>query len=251
MSSSSNINDLFFSGHYKEVWRKLIPPGLSEAECSFLEDVAALQPNNLVLDLMCGYGRHTLELARRGYAVTAVDNLDAYITEIKEKAKAENLPIDAVAAGALDVSLHQQYKAILCMGNSFAFFNREQAISLLDKVADHLEPGGVFIINTWMIAEIAIRHFQEREWLQLEEYKYLLHYQFLFHPSRIESQHTLIVPDGTVEVIDGVDYIFTLNELEEMFKQVGLQLRAVYSTPKKKAFKLGDNKAYLVIGKTQ
>lgn len=250
-SAFSNINDVFFSGHYKEVWRKLIPPGLSEAECSFIEDVAALQPNNRVLDLMCGYGRHALELAKRGYLVTAVDNSQAYISEIRDKAKAEELSIEAIEAGALDVSLRQTYNAILCMGNSFAFFHKENAISLLKKLSSHLEPQGVFIINTWMIAEIAIRHFQEREWYPVDDYKCMLRYQFLFHPSRIESQHTLIVPDGSIEVLEGVDYVFTLNELEEMFQQAGLQLRAVYSTPKKKPFKLGDNKAYLVIEKMQ
>ena len=245
----SNINDVFFSGHYKEVWRKLIPPGLSEAECSFIEDVAGLQPNDAVLDLMCGYGRHALELSKRGYPVTAIDNSKEYIAEINEKATAENLPVESLAAGALDVSLSQQYKAILCMGNSFAFFNREEAISLLQKLASHLTPDGIVIINTWMIAEIAIRYFQEREWYPVDDYKCLLRYEFFFQPSRIESQHTLLVPDGTIEVIEGVDYVFTLNELEAMFEQTGLQLRAVFSTPKKKAFKLGDNKAYLVIEK--
>jgi SAM-dependent methyltransferase len=248
-TNSSNINDSFFAGHYKEVWRKLIPPGLSEAECTFIEDVAGLQPNDSVLDLMCGYGRHALELARRGYSITAIDNSPAYIAEIDERSRVENLPVKAFAAGALETSFQQQYKAILCMGNSFAFFNKEDALSLLQKVADHLKPEGVFIINTWMIAEIAIRHFQEREWHQVDTYKYLLRYQFFFQPNRIASEHTLLIPDGTIEVIHGVDYVFTLDELEDLFRQAGLQLREVYSTPKKRKFKLGDNKAYLVVGK--
>jgi 2-polyprenyl-3-methyl-5-hydroxy-6-metoxy-1,4-benzoquinol methylase len=86
-----------------------------------VEEVANLQPADKVLDLMCGYGRHALELARRGYAVTAVDNLADYIDEIKNVAAAENLAIDAVAQGALDVPLHHLYKAVICMGNSLLF----------------------------------------------------------------------------------------------------------------------------------
>lgn len=248
--SSSNVNDTFFAGHYKEVWRKLIPPGLSEAESSFIEEVASLQKGDHVLDLMCGYGRHTVELARRGYSVTAIDNLPEYIAEVEQKALSENLSIDTITGGALEASLHQRYKAMLCMGNSFAFFNKQDALSLLQKLAAHLEPEGILIINTWMIAEIAIRHFREHEWYPVDDYKCLLHFQFHFGPNRIESEHTLIAPDGTIEVLHGVDYVFTLDELEQLFQQAGLRLREVYSTPKKRKFKMGDNKAYLVIEKT-
>lgn len=248
-TNSHNINDTFFQGGYKEVWRKLIPPGLSEAECSFIEEEAVLQQGDTILDLMCGYGRHALELGRRGYDVTAIDNLPEYINEITSKATAEDLPVSAFAASALDMPITEQYKAILCMGNSFAFFSKEDALSLLRKVAAHLLPDGFFIINTWMIAEIAIRHFREHEWYKIDDYKYLLEYKYFFAPSRIESEHTIISPDGTVEVINGVDYIFTLDELGQLLQEAGLRLRATYSTPKRRPFRMGDNKAYLVIEK--
>jgi SAM-dependent methyltransferase len=248
-TNSSNINDNFFGGIYKEVWRKLIPLGLSEAECSFVEDEANLRTGDRVLDLMCGYGRHTLELGRRGYQVTAVDNATEYIEEIKSTAATEALPVEPIVAGALNVELSATYKAILCMGNSFAFFSKPDAVSLLQKVSAHLESGGIFLINTWMIAEIAIRHFREHEWHNVDVYKYLLAYHYFLHPSRIESEHTVIKPDGTTETLKGIDYIFTIDQLEDMFQLAGLRLREIYSTPKKKKFKMGDNKAYLVVEK--
>ena len=248
-TKSNNINDTFFQGAYKEVWRKLIPPGLSEAECSFVEDEASLQKGDNVLDLLCGYGRHALELGRRGYTVTAIDNLQEYVAEIETTAIAENLAVTAIAASAMQVPLSGSYKVALCMGNSFAFFGREDALSLLEKIAAHLTPDGIFIINTWMIAEIAIRHFREHEWYKIDEYKYLLEYKYHFNPGRIESEHTLLAPDGTVEVIRGVDYVFTLDELSFLFDQAGLRLRSVYSTPKKRPFRMGDNKAYIVVEK--
>jgi hypothetical protein len=135
------------------------------------------------------------------------------------------------------------------MGNSFAFFDKDNALSLLRKIAAHLAHEGILIINTWMIAEIAIRHFREHEWYKVDGYKYLLDYKFCFQPSRIESEHTLITPDNTVEVLYGVDYVFTIDEMEILFNKAGLRLREVYSTPKKKKFRMGDNKAYLVIEK--
>ncbi|MDQ6609802.1 MAG: class I SAM-dependent methyltransferase [Bacteroidota bacterium] len=245
-----NINDCFFEGVYKDVWKKLIPPGLSEAECDFIEDVAALQKGDKVLDLLCGYGRHTIELAKRGYSITAIDNLATYIAEIKAIAKEEALPIEAHAESVLEMELSYQYKAAICMGNSFAFLNRQDGIALLKKIAFHLQSDGYLIINSWMIAEIAIKHFREKDWQELDGFKYLMDYKFHFQPSRIHSEHTIIAADGAIEVIKGVDYIFTLAELETMFNEAGLKTTALYSTPRKRPFKMGDNRIYIVAEKT-
>ena len=44
-----------------------------------------------ILDLACGFGRHSLEFARRGYDVTGIDITPAYIDYANEQAKKENL----------------------------------------------------------------------------------------------------------------------------------------------------------------
>ena len=248
-SQVTNINDTFFEGIYKEVWRKLIPPGLSEAECDFIQDVAQLNEGDKVLDLMCGYGRHSLELARRNFQLTSVDNSEDYILEIKASAREQALPVEAFSCSALDIDLNQSYKSAICMGNSFAFFNREDAVMLLKNISESLSDDGVLIINSWMIAEIAIKHFREKEWYYVDNYKYLLDYHFHFHPTRIESIHTIISEQGEIEVLKGVDYVFTLSEMESMFNEAGLKTKAMYSTPRKRPFKMGDNKIYIVAQK--
>jgi SAM-dependent methyltransferase len=248
-ATAPNINNVFFEGLYKDVWRKLIPAGLSEVEVDFMQEVGSLKEGDKVLDLMCGYGRHALELGRRGLKVTAIDNLPDYIEEISSIVQKEGLPVETLVADTLDAPLTGTYDLAVCMGNSFAFFDREDATELLKKVSGHLKPGGIFIINSWMIAEIAIKHFKEREWLQVGEYKYLMDYKFHFNPSRIESEHTILRNDGKVEVIRGIDYIFTLAELDAMFQEAGLRTKDLYSTPKKKKFSMGNNTVYIIAEK--
>ena len=84
-----NINDIYFDGLYKEIWKTIIPDELTVKETDFMVTYFGLQPGNKVLDLMWGYGRHTLALARKGIHVTAIDNLAAYTAEIKEAADRE------------------------------------------------------------------------------------------------------------------------------------------------------------------
>lgn len=248
-SSLPNINNSFFEGSYKHVWKGLIPQGLTEAEVDFIQEIAALKNGDKVLDIMCGYGRHALELARRGLTVTATDNLQDYVDEIKSKAKEENLSIEAFQADVVHAKLSGIYAAAICMGNSFAFFDRADAVTILKNISAHLKPGGIMIINSWMIAEIAIKYFKEKDWHYAGAYKCMLEYKYCFHPSRIESEQTIISPDGTVELRKGVDYIFTLDELEVMFNEAGLQTKNLYSTPRKRKFSLGDGRIYIVAEK--
>ncbi len=246
MENGSNINDAFFNGFYKDVWRTLIPAGLSEAETDFIEEVAQLQKGQKVLDLMCGYGRHSLLLAQREYTVTAVDNSSDYIEEIKTKAAAQNLPVKTICKSLTALEIDAVYDAAICMGNSFAFFNSREATAILHNLSAHLKKGGVFIINTWMLGEIALKHFRDKEWFYSGDYKYLIDNRYVFNPSRIESEHIIIRSDGATETIKGIDYIFTVSEMGALFNGAGFSLTAVYSTPRKKPFQLGDARAYLV-----
>jgi len=218
--ATQNINDIFFKGLYKDVWRKLIPPGLSEAECDFIEQEMNIQPDARLLDLMCGYGRHALPLARKGFRVSAIDNAPEYIEEIN--AKGEGLAIETQVAGLMDMHLEGQYDAAICMGNSFCFFTRKEAVHILH------------------------RHFKEKDWFYVEDYKYLVDSRYLFQPARVEAEHIIIKETGETEVLQSVDYIFTLSEMEALLKETGFELLTVYSIPKKRAFKLGDSKAYII-----
>jgi len=247
--SPQNINSIFFKGIYKDVWRKLIPPGLNEAETDFIAEMGNLQQGHHVLDLMCGYGRHAIELARRGYEVTAIDTEDEYIQEIKTTASNDDLPVQAINRDITVIEFSSLFDAAICMGNSFAFLDENEAAGVLKKITTHLKTGGVFIINTWMLGEIAIKYFQERDWFYAGDYKYLVENKFLLNPTRIESEHNIISASGDIENLKGIDYIFTISELQKILEQAGLKLNGIYATPRKRKFQLGDTRAYLVAEK--
>ena len=100
-----------------------------------------------------------------------------------------------------------------------------------------------------MLAEIAIRFFKDKDWFYVDDYKYIIDNQFLFNPTRIESDQMIVAADGKTEEKSAIDYIFTIDELRQMFINSGLHLKEIYSTPRKRKFAFGDSKAYLVAEK--
>ena len=242
----SNINDTFFDGSYKELWRKIIPEELTVKEVDFMLSYFNLQPGSKVLDLMCGYGRHAIALSRKGIAVTAIDNLEAYTREISTLAEKEQLPLKVVNADVLNYTGEEKADLVICMGNSLNFFNADDTKKLFTLISSCLEPGDQLLINSWSLAEIAIKNFKEKAWSYIGDLKFLTDAKFLFHPTRIETESQMISPDGTTETKNGVDYIFSINEMESMLKETGLVLKEIYSIPGKKKFALGEPRAYLV-----
>ena len=68
---------------YKKIWTLDIQDQSwvedTKRQVDFLIEKLELKGTERILDLACGFGRHSLELARRGYDVTGVDITPEYI----------------------------------------------------------------------------------------------------------------------------------------------------------------------------
>ncbi len=244
-----NVNNTYFNGYYKEIWRSYIPAELTVKETDFMMRHFNLQPGSKVLDIMCGYGRHAIALAEKGIIVTAVDNLGDYVDELAETACNKNLPIQAIEADVIHYEADKMFDLAICMGNSICSFSLEDTLKLLKMVSANLNSGGHLLINTWMLAEIAFNGFREKAWEKVGDLKFITESKFLLHPSRIETEHFIIAPDGITETKKAVDYIYSISEMEFILAEANLLLRDVHSIPGKKKFTLGEPRAYLIAQK--
>lgn len=244
-----NVNNSYFDGNYKDIWKAIIPEELTVREIDFVIQYFDLHSGNKVLDLMCGYGRHALALAKKGMAVTAVDNLEAYIGEINTRAKEANLQIQTVQTDVIKYKSDDLFDLTLCMGNSLNFFGEKEIDSLFTTVNTQLKKGGHLLINTWSLTEIVAKQFTEKSWSNINGMKYLTDSRYLFHPTRIESETTIISSNGDTETKMAIDYIFSVAEMESMLNKAGFDLKEIYSIPGRKKFAVGEPRAYIVARK--
>jgi len=248
-SKSENINNHFFDGYYKDIWRHIFPEKTTLAEVDFIFDASKLNTESHLLDIMCGYGRHSIELAKRGVHVSAVDNLPDYINEIKEAAEVQNLDIDCICADILEMQIDKKFDVVICMGNSLQFFNEEDTLRVLTNISDHIKPGGKFYINTWSLTEIAVKNIKEKSWSRIEDFLLISDCKILFYPTRMEMNSIIMTDKGEREEKMGIDYIFSINEMEAMLNKTGFRLKEIYSIPGKKLFTVGEPRAYIVAEK--
>ena len=59
-------------------------------ECDFIEAEIGRDKSLNIIDIGCGTGRHSIELARRGYSLIGVDLSESQLIRAREKAKKNN-----------------------------------------------------------------------------------------------------------------------------------------------------------------
>jgi len=137
--------------------------GRTVHEVEFALQNLALRPGSRVLDLGCGPGRHSLELARRGFDVVGVDFVESFITEAKESARIRGLSNAQflLADGRSIDSSIGAFSGAICLYDVVGTFPElRENERLLQAVARHLERGGralFSVLNMELTQHIARR----------------------------------------------------------------------------------------------
>ena len=99
-----------------------------------------------LLDLGCGLGNLSIEAARRGSSVLALDGSASAIARIRQVASAEGLPIQAEEVDFASYQITEEFDTIVVIG-LLMFFPKERALEMLEDIKSHVIPGGDAIVN--------------------------------------------------------------------------------------------------------
>lgn len=108
-----------------------------------------MKPGSSLLDLACGFGRHTLALSALGYRVTGVDLNPAFIAEASRKARDEHRDARFLCADMRDFRERESFDNILILYNSFGYFeDSEDDEKVIENCFHSLKPGGKLLIQS-------------------------------------------------------------------------------------------------------
>lgn len=118
-------------------------------EVDFIEKEMHFNKKIKILDIGCGTGRHAIELAKRGYAVTGVDLSEAQITRAREKADKENVPVNFQQADARNLTHTDAFDLviIICEGGFSLMETDEMNYAILESASRALKKEGKLILT--------------------------------------------------------------------------------------------------------
>lgn len=119
-------------------------------ECDFIEGEIGRDKSLKILDIGCGTGRHSIELAKRGYNVTGVDLSESQLKRAREKAAEAGVSPDFRRHDARALPFESEFglAIMLCEGGFPLMETDELNFEILKSAVRALKPGGKFIFTT-------------------------------------------------------------------------------------------------------
>lgn len=144
-----------FGTEYSGAYDSLYKTKDYRRECNLIESLIKTHskiPVHSILDLGCGTGRHSLELASRGYDVTGIDLSEEMLAIARENRHGiKNIMYcDFLQSDICTFRSNRKYDAVIMMFAVLGYqTGNERLLAALKTVRDHLKTGGVFICDVW------------------------------------------------------------------------------------------------------
>ncbi len=137
----------------------------TENQVDFIIKTLELSGKERILDLACGFGRHSLAFARRGYRVVGVDITKDYIEDARREAKSGSLEVEFIQADIRELKFENEFDVVLNLADGAIGYleNDEENLKIFDVIARSLKPGGKHFMDICN-AEHAEHYFPKRHW---------------------------------------------------------------------------------------
>ncbi|MCK4407313.1 MAG: methyltransferase domain-containing protein [Bacteroidales bacterium] len=119
-------------------------------EVDFIENELNYDKAKKILDIGCGTGRHSIELAKRGYKVTGFDLSESLLNKAIRIAKDNKLEINFLKKDARDFNFNCQYDLaiMICEGAFPLMETDEMNYKILKNIHSSLKDNGKLIFTT-------------------------------------------------------------------------------------------------------
>lgn len=190
-----------------------------------------LKAGDSVLDMPCGIGRHTVELARRGCRLTGVDLTRNYLKKTGARAKAAGVAVELVRDDMRRFRRENGFDAAINMFSSFGYFaDPRHDRETLANYFESLKPGGRLLLDL-LGREILKRNFREQtEYKDEETGAYLVHYSRITRRwDWIENHWTWVLGRRQREFKFGIR-VYSAEEIERLLLETGFAVVDLFGT---------------------
>lgn len=185
-------------------------------EVDFLIERMNLQPDTRILDIGCGPGRHSLELARRGIQTVGVDISSEFIHYANGAALSEGLNAEFLAADARELAFIQDFDGAICLceGAFGLAGSEENHRKVLRGVHQALRSGSLFILTVINALNVA-RNVNDDS-------------LFDAYTCTKADKEVILSPEGEAKGVSIYTTAFTFRELKMLLESEGFEVEAAY-----------------------
>jgi SAM-dependent methyltransferase len=214
--------ELFGNDYFLAHPQRLGPATTREVE--FIEAALRIPNGGRILDLCCGYGRHTVPLAAKGYELVGLDLSLDMLKAALGRAQANSLAIKFVHGDMRDLNFREVFDGVYSFDSSFGFFTEPENLMVLRGVHDALKRGGRFVLDV-ANRDSAIRGIPTRNWWEGDGCLVQEDIEFDYMTSRLVIKRFAVFADGMQREYNISMRLYAVHELVRMLQMVGFEVR--------------------------
>jgi 2-polyprenyl-3-methyl-5-hydroxy-6-metoxy-1,4-benzoquinol methylase len=223
---------------YKSIWSLDIKEQSwvedTENQVDFIVNTLKLTGKERILDLACGFGRHALSLARRGFQVTGVDITKEFIQDATQTAKAEGLNAQFINSDIRDLHTTNEYDVVLNLADGAIGYleSDDENLKIFRVISNALKPGGKHFMDICN-AEHAEHYFPKQCWEAGESALSISRFEW-DAKKRIMLFGDNTITYGELAKKPNIEYgapqrLYSIDEIEEIWKRMDMKVEHTFS----------------------
>lgn len=229
-----------FDQKYLDTYLSDLTPERTKREVDFVVKATNLQPSDRILDLACGHGRHSIELAKRGFDMVGLDYSEPFIAKAKQDAKQAGVKVEFVRGDMKNLPFNESFDVVLMLFTAFGYFDDENNQRALGEVSKSLKSSGRFLIDV-ISGEAVIKRFNKEG--QKEEGSSFLKIPRTYEvggltvnevewfdsdTQQVHNHREWIDEHGEKKEYDYYLKVYTVPQYKEMFAKTGFEFKQVW-----------------------
>ncbi|MGD8810757.1 MAG: methyltransferase domain-containing protein [Gammaproteobacteria bacterium] len=200
-------------------------PQITAIEIDAFVKLLDAKPEDRILDLCCGQGRHVLELAQRGFRnLTGVDRSHYLIARAKRVFRQHGLSATLREGDARKLRFPEDsFDIVYVAGNSFGYFETlEDDIAVLSEIRRLLKPQGQLLID-FTDGDFLRSNFEPRSWEWIDKNYFVCRERSLSRSGdRLVSREVIThTSKGVIADQFYAERLYNEAELRELLSQAG------------------------------
>ena len=228
--SPASVRETWFAEVFQAEYQRSVSPNMNKQttrEAVFIDKSLSLQPGARVLDLACGDGRHSMELASRQFEVVGLDLSVDMLQRGLSVAQNNNLPVKFIHGDMRSMNFNSVFDGCLLWQSSFGFFDDISNFKVLQGIWRSLKPGARFLLDL-VNRDHIVAQMPSRCWWEGHNCIFLEEVNFDHTTSTLHTKRSFIYEDGTPPLEHNM-YIrlYSPHEIINMISNVGFKVLEV------------------------
>jgi 2-polyprenyl-3-methyl-5-hydroxy-6-metoxy-1,4-benzoquinol methylase len=211
---------------YLYFYREDLTDERTEKEVLTLVRLLALDQPKKILDLACGFGRHTNRLAVMGNTMTGVDITPGFLEIARQEAIQKGVNVCYQQNDMRYISFDSEFNCVLILFTAFGYFSDEENLRVLINARKALLPGGLLIFDS-QNRDTFLKRMQPTIVVENEGNLMIDRISFDSVQGRLYNRR-IVIRDGIRNDKPYFIRLYNPNEIQGLITQAGLILEHIY-----------------------